>query len=152
VEVFQWKSSQQSSGTWFCSFVNRLKLTFMRLKLYVLYCLIHAVAGRTFPAGERGSAAGSLLSSHYPNYTWACVLCRPSPEFPFRFIWVLGWSFENDCVGGGGGGGGRPGFAQIGLYRSWLGCELRSGVCSLDNGTRVAAPSTPRKQEEPAVS
>ena len=23
------------------------------------------------------------------NYTWACVLCRPSPEFPFRFIWVL---------------------------------------------------------------
>ena len=58
----------------------------------VLSCLIHAVAGRTFPAGERGSAAGSLLSSHYPNYTWACVLCRPSPEFPFRFIWVLGWS------------------------------------------------------------
>jgi hypothetical protein len=64
----------------------------------VLSCLIHAVAdlvaGRTFPAGERGSAAGSLLSSHYPSYTcaWACVLCRPSPEFPFRFIWVLGWS------------------------------------------------------------
>jgi hypothetical protein len=57
-----------------------------------LSCLIHAVAGRTFPAGERGSAAGSLLSSHYPNYTWACVLCRPSLEFPFRFIWVLGWS------------------------------------------------------------
>jgi hypothetical protein len=43
--------------------------------------------------GERQpAAAGSLLSSHYPNYTWACVLCRPSPEFPFRFIWVLGWS------------------------------------------------------------
>jgi hypothetical protein len=39
-------------------------------------------AGRTFPAGERGSAAGSLLSPHCPNYTWACVLCRPSPEFP----------------------------------------------------------------------
>jgi hypothetical protein len=46
-------------------------------------CLVlsnaHAVvAGRTFPAGERGSAsaAGSLLSSHYPNDTWACcVLC-----------------------------------------------------------------------------
>jgi hypothetical protein len=58
----------------------------------VLSCLRLAVAGRTFPAGERGSAAGSLLSSHDPNYTWACVLCRPSPEFPFRFIWVLGWS------------------------------------------------------------
>jgi hypothetical protein len=29
-----------------------------------LSCLIHAVAGRTLPAGERGSAAGSLLSSH----------------------------------------------------------------------------------------
>jgi hypothetical protein len=48
----------------------------------VLSCLIHAVAGRTFPAGERGNAAGSLLSSHCPNYTWACVLCRPSPESP----------------------------------------------------------------------
>ena len=58
----------------------------------VLSCLIHAVAGRTFPAGERGSAAGSLLSSHYPNYTWACVLCRPSPELPFHFVWFLGWS------------------------------------------------------------
>ena len=70
------------SDTFFRSFRRNL----------VLSCLIHAVAGRTFPAGERGSAAGSLLSSHYPNYTWACVLCRPSPEFPFRFIWVLGWS------------------------------------------------------------
>jgi hypothetical protein len=38
----------------------------MRLQIpsLVLSCLIHAVAGRTFPAGERGSAAGSLLSSH----------------------------------------------------------------------------------------
>jgi hypothetical protein len=52
-----------------------------------LSCLIH-VAGRTFP-GERGSAAGSLLSSHYPNYTWACVLCRPSPEFPFQLLALL---------------------------------------------------------------
>ena len=51
-----------------------------------------AVAGRTFSAGERGSAAGSLLSSHCPNYTWACVLCRPSPELPFHFVWFLGWS------------------------------------------------------------
>jgi hypothetical protein len=50
------------------------------------------VAGRTFPAGERGSAAGSLLSSHCPNCTWACVLCRPSPELPFHFVWFLGWS------------------------------------------------------------
>jgi hypothetical protein len=34
-----------------------------------LSCLIHALAGRTFPAGERGSAAaaGSLLSSHRPK-------------------------------------------------------------------------------------
>jgi hypothetical protein len=45
--------------------------------------------GRTFPAGERGSAAGSLLSSHCPNCTWACVLCRPSPELPFHFGWFL---------------------------------------------------------------
>jgi hypothetical protein len=54
--------------------------------------VIHAVAGRTFPAGERPSAAGSLLSSHCPGYTWACVLCRPSPELPFYFVWFLGWS------------------------------------------------------------
>jgi hypothetical protein len=27
--------------------------------MWVLACLIHALAGRTFPAGERGSAAGS---------------------------------------------------------------------------------------------
>jgi hypothetical protein len=54
--------------------------------------LIHALAGRTPPAGERGSAAGSLLSSRRPKYTWACVLCRPSPELPFHFVWFLGWS------------------------------------------------------------
>jgi hypothetical protein len=48
--------------------------------------------GRTFPAEERGSAAGSLLSSHHPKYTWTCVLCRPSPELPFHFVWFLGWS------------------------------------------------------------
>jgi hypothetical protein len=53
---------------------------------------IHAVAGRTSPAGKRGSAAGSLLSSNCPSYTWACVLCRPSPELPFHFVWFLGWS------------------------------------------------------------
>jgi hypothetical protein len=41
--------------------------------------------------GEGGSAAGSLLSSR-PGYTWACVLCRPSPELPFHFVWFLGWS------------------------------------------------------------
>jgi hypothetical protein len=29
----------------------------------------------TFPARERGSAAGSLLSSHCPKCAWACVLC-----------------------------------------------------------------------------
>jgi hypothetical protein len=22
-----------------------------------------------------------------PNYTWACVLCRPPPELPFHFVW-----------------------------------------------------------------
>jgi hypothetical protein len=58
----------------------------------LVYCLIHAVAGWTFPAGGRGTAAGSLLSSHCPNYTWACVLCRPSPEVPFHLVWFLGWS------------------------------------------------------------
>jgi hypothetical protein len=36
--------------------------------------------------GQR-QRAGSLLSSHRPKHTWACVLCRPSPELPFRFVW-----------------------------------------------------------------
>jgi hypothetical protein len=38
----------------------------------VLSCIIHALAGRAPPAGKRGSAAGSLLSSHHPAYTWTC--------------------------------------------------------------------------------
>jgi hypothetical protein len=42
--------------------------------------------------GGGGSAAGSLLATHQPQYTWACVLCRPSPELPFHFVWFLGWS------------------------------------------------------------
>jgi hypothetical protein len=49
------------------------------------------LAGQTLPAGGGGSAAGSLLSSHHPEYTWACMLCRPSPELPFHFVWFLGW-------------------------------------------------------------
>ena len=38
-------------------------------QLLVLSGLIHARAGRTSPAGERGSAAGSLPSSRRPEYT-----------------------------------------------------------------------------------
>jgi hypothetical protein len=60
-------------------------------RIFFLSFLSCEKAGRTLPAGERGSAAGSLLSPHCPNYTWACVLCRPSPEFPFHFVWFLGW-------------------------------------------------------------
>jgi hypothetical protein len=39
-------------------------LAFPIRELYYWSCLIHALAGRTFPAEERGSAAGSLLASH----------------------------------------------------------------------------------------
>ena len=49
------------------------------------------LAGRTLPAGEGGCAAGWLPPSHYLN-NGPAVRCRSSPEFPFRFIWVLGWS------------------------------------------------------------
>jgi hypothetical protein len=36
--------------------------------------------GRTPPVEERGSAAGSLLSSHHPTYTYLGLrVCRPSP-------------------------------------------------------------------------
>jgi hypothetical protein len=45
-------------------------------------------AGRTLPAGEGGCTAGSLPPSHYLKLGPA-VRCRSSPEFPFRFIWVL---------------------------------------------------------------
>jgi hypothetical protein len=54
-------------------------------------------AGRTLPAGEGGCAAGSLCPSHYPKLGPA-VRCRSSPEFPFRFIWVLGWSTRYLCA------------------------------------------------------
>ena len=54
-------------------------------------------AGRTLPAGEGGCAAGSLPPSHYLKLGPA-VRCRSSPEFPFRFIWVLGWSTWYLCA------------------------------------------------------
>jgi hypothetical protein len=50
----------------------------------VLSCLLHALAGRTFPAGERGSAAGSLLSSHRPKYT--CPFALPGSSVGQRGI------------------------------------------------------------------
>jgi hypothetical protein len=52
--------------------------------LLILGGYVSLAAGRTFPAGERGSAPllarcslRSLLSSHShcPNCTWACVCC-----------------------------------------------------------------------------
>ena len=58
------------------------------LSCLVLYA---PLAGRTLPAGEGGCAAGWLPPSHYLN-NGPAVRCRSSPEFPFRFIWVLGWS------------------------------------------------------------
>jgi hypothetical protein len=58
-------------------------------RLRVLSCLTHTLAGRTSPARERGSAAGSLLSSHRPKW------CRPSLELPFYFVWFLGWSTQH---------------------------------------------------------
>jgi hypothetical protein len=75
-----------------------------------LSCLVLCTprAGRTLPAGEGGCAAVSLPPSHYLKLGPA-VRCRSSPEFPFRFIWVLGWStwylvrgggaFKNTCNG-----------------------------------------------------
>jgi hypothetical protein len=58
------------------------------LPCLVLYA---PLAGRTLPAGEGGCAAGLLPPSHYLN-NGPAVRCRSSPEFPFRFVWVLGWS------------------------------------------------------------
>jgi hypothetical protein len=64
-----------------------------------LSCLVLCTprAGRTLPAGEGGCAAGSLPPSHYLKLGPA-VRCRSSPEFSFRFIWVLGWSTWYLCA------------------------------------------------------
>ena len=62
-------------------------------RCWFLSCLVLYTprAGRTLPAGEGGSAAGWLSPSRCLKLGPA-VRCRSSPEFPFRFIWVLGWS------------------------------------------------------------
>jgi hypothetical protein len=80
---------------WFCqsTFVFVLLLVACHGPL-VLYT---PRAGRTLPAGEGGCAAGSLPPSHYLKLGPA-VRCRSSPEFPFRFIWVLGWSTWYLCA------------------------------------------------------
>jgi hypothetical protein len=54
-------------------------------------------AGRMLPAGEGGCAAGSLPPSRHLKLGPA-VRCRSPPEFPFRFIWVLGWSTWYLCA------------------------------------------------------
>jgi hypothetical protein len=59
---------------------------YQHLSCLVLYA---PLAGRTLPAGEGGCAAGWLPPPHYLN-NGPAVRCRSSPEFPFRFIWVLG--------------------------------------------------------------
>ena len=66
---------------------------------HIWSCLVLCAprAGRTLPAGEGGCAAGSLPPSHYLKLGPA-VRCRSSPEFPFRFIWVLGWSTWYLCA------------------------------------------------------
>jgi hypothetical protein len=36
--------------------------------------------------------------SHHPKPTWACLWCRPSPEFACPSVWVLGWSTRYLCT------------------------------------------------------
>jgi hypothetical protein len=50
------------------------------------------------PTGEGGCAAGSLSPSATPSKLGPAVRRRSSPEFPFRFIWVLGWSTRYLCA------------------------------------------------------
>jgi hypothetical protein len=62
----------------------------------VLSCLIHAVAGRTFPAGERGSAAGSLLSSPTTLTILGPACCAGHhPSCPFT---LSGSSVGQRCI------------------------------------------------------
>jgi hypothetical protein len=58
-------------------------MRFERMTFLVLSCLIHAVAGRTSPAGERGSAAGSLLSSHSLTILGPACCAGHHPSSPF---------------------------------------------------------------------
>jgi hypothetical protein len=66
-----------------------------RCVLNKLVFLIHPLL-RTPPMGG-GCAAGSLPPSHYLKLGPA-VRCRSPPEFPFRFIWVLGLSTRYLCA------------------------------------------------------
>jgi hypothetical protein len=122
-------------------------------------CLIHALAGRTLPAGERGSAAGSLLSSHHPKYTWTCVLCRPSPELPFftlsgssvgqrgilRSIHLLSCTYNTSYVRilvhprfSGGRSHGPPETPCLVMLSPSTPAAGRTGLCFLE-GVRVCA-------------
>jgi hypothetical protein len=66
----------------------------------VLSCLIHASCWADAP--RWGGRAAALLARCPPpttsNLDLLSVRCRSSPEFPFRFIWVLGWKIPK-CLG-----------------------------------------------------
>jgi hypothetical protein len=47
--------------------------------------------GERSPLGRAAALLAGYPPSHYRN-NGPAVRCRSSPEFPFRFIWVLGWS------------------------------------------------------------
>ena len=55
-------------------------------------------AGRTLLAGEDGSAVGQLPPSHHPKSTWACLWCRPPPEFPCPSAFCLGLRLVKNAV------------------------------------------------------
>jgi hypothetical protein len=67
--------------------------------------------GSAAPPAERDyplAKGSNNTHTHHPKYAWTCVLCRPSPELPFHFVWFLGWTapflLHGVCVCGGGGG------------------------------------------------
>jgi hypothetical protein len=87
----------QPRTTFFCSLALSCLVFFYDRPVLSCLVLYTPRAGRTLPAGEGGCAAGSLPPSHYLKLGPA-VRCRSSPGFPFRFIWVLGWSTWYLCA------------------------------------------------------
>jgi hypothetical protein len=59
------------------------------------------VLGKRSSLGRAAALLASCPPPTTPGHTWACLWCRPSPEFPpcLSFaVWVLGWSTRYLCA------------------------------------------------------
>jgi hypothetical protein len=56
------------------------------------------VLGERSSLGRAAALLASCPPSYHPKSTWACLWCRPSPEFPCPSVWVPGWSTRHLCA------------------------------------------------------